>query len=93
MGLQNLGLCKAARKLVVGEDFTVEAIRNGSCHLVFLASDASKNTTKKIKDKSSYYKVEVIDTYTSNELSQAIGEANRMVIGITDRGFAKILKK
>ena len=62
-------------------------------HNIFLASDASANTKKMITDKAKFYNVTVDDTYSSYELSSAIGQDNRMVIGITSAGFLKILKK
>ena len=59
----------------------------------FLANDASDNAKKRIKDKAKYYNVEVDDSYSSFELSTAIGKSGRMVVGITNSGFVKILKK
>lgn len=82
-----------AGKVVSGEDFCVEGIRNGSIKLIILASDAGVNTVKKITDKASFYHVEVINKFHGEELSKAIGKKNRMVIGITDSGFAKKLKE
>ena len=51
------------------------------------------NTTKKIIDKANFYQVKVINCFTSSELSKAIGKNNRMVIGVTDPGFAKKIKE
>lgn len=93
MNLNNLGLAKAAGKLISGEDKVIEKMRENKIFLVFLASDSGDSTTKKIKDKASFYNVKLITDYTSLELSKVIGETNRHVIGITDRGFAKMLEK
>ena len=90
--LQLLSLIKKANKLLTGEEFVTDAIRKNKVYLVFLASDAGVNTTKKIKDKKKYYDIPLINTYTSDELSNAIGK-KRMVIGITDLGFATSIKK
>ena len=49
--LQLLGLAARARKTISGEELVIKEIRNGKAKLVFLASDASANTTKKIQDK------------------------------------------
>ncbi|EAC9322880.1 50S ribosomal protein L7, partial [Listeria monocytogenes] len=46
----------------------------------------------KIKDKSSYYNVPVSELFSQFELSQAIGRP-RMVIGVTDAGFATKIKE
>lgn len=90
--LNNLGLCKRAGGLITGSEIVIEGIRNKKVFYVFLASDASMNTKKKINDKCNYYKVLVCDKYSSEELSNAIGVNGRMVIGITNKDFIKILK-
>ena len=90
--LQLLSLVRKANKLITGEEFVTDAIRKKKVFLVFLASDAGVNTTKKIKDKTKFYEVPLIDSYTSVELSNAIGK-KRMVIGIMDLGFATSIKK
>ena len=91
--LSNIGLCNRARGLVVGTDIVLDNVRAGKVKLVFLATDASLNTQKKVQDKCNYYGVEVIKSYSSEELSLAVGKENKMVIGITNESFLKILKK
>ena len=91
--LNNLGLCLKAGKLCHGADSVIEGIRTKMVKYVFLANDAAINTKKKITDKAKFYSVEVNEEYTSLELSTAIGKSGRMVIGITDENFLKILKK
>ena len=90
--IQLLSLARKANKLITGEEFVTDAIRKKKVFLVFLASDAGINTTKTVKDKTKYYEVPLINSYTSLELSSAIGK-KRMVIGITDLGFATSIKK
>ncbi len=91
--LSTVGIAVRAGKVVSGEDAVVETVRNAKAHLVILANDAGKNTTKKIKDKCLHYNVLVIDNYTISEISKAIGKSNRVVIAITDKGFAQSLIK
>ena len=91
--LSNLGLCNRARGLVSGSDIVIDYLKKGKIYYIFLASDASDNTKKMVTDKAKFYNVTVDDTYTSYELSSAIGQSGRMVIGITSAGFLKILKK
>lgn len=91
--LNNLGLCNRARGLVSGEEMVCEYMASGKVKYVFLASDASDNAKKKILNKAKYYQVEVYEGYSSVELSSAIGKVGRMVIGITNENFLKILKK
>ncbi|MDE5714968.1 MAG: ribosomal L7Ae/L30e/S12e/Gadd45 family protein [Anaeroplasmataceae bacterium] len=91
--LSNLGLCQRAGGLISGEENVISLMQSGKVFYLFLANDASLNTKKKITDKAKYYQIEIDDSYTSIELSKAIGKENRMVIGITNKGFIKILKK
>ncbi|MCR5787360.1 MAG: ribosomal L7Ae/L30e/S12e/Gadd45 family protein [Acholeplasmatales bacterium] len=93
MNLNNLGLAKAARALITGEDKVVEKIQQGKAYLVILASDTGQSTSKKIKDKTSFYKVPLIVECSSAELSNAIGGTNIHVIAVMNRGFAKLLEK
>ena len=91
--LNNLGLCQRSGSLISGEEMVVEYLRSGKVYYIFLANDASDNAKKKINDKAKFYNVEVDCTYSSVEISTAIGKVGRMVVGITDRNFIKILKK
>lgn len=91
--LNNLGLCQKANGLISGEEMVIEGIQSGKVYYVFLASDAGYNTTKQVLDKAKYYEILVDNTYTSAELSHSIGKQNRKVIGITNKGFLKILKR
>ncbi len=89
--LQNLGLCKKAKKLVSGEEFVLEQIKSNKAYIVFLANDAGKNTTKRITDKSSFYEVRLSTDFSTDELNKAIGTENRKVIAITDKNFSKMV--
>ena len=90
--LNNIGLCNKARGLVSGLEIVVEEMRKGNVCYIFLANDASENTIKMITDKAKFYNVEISMKYSSYELSQTIGKINRMVIGVTNKSFLKILK-
>ena len=50
--------------------------------------DASENTKKLFKDKSSYRKINQIYFSTKVELGLAIGKSPRAVIGIKDKSLA-----
>lgn len=91
--LQNLGLAKRSGKTITGTEKVVEGLRNNKIMLVFLASDTAYNTTKKITDKCLSYNCELITKYDSLELTKALGGTNCHVVGIIDRGFAKLLKE
>lgn len=88
-----LGLAKAAGKVKAGTDFTVEAIRSKEAKLVFLASDASLNTKKRVLDKAAFYEVQVLEVFDTETLSRAIGRSNIKALALTDQGFANMFKK
>ena len=87
--LNLLGLATRARQITLGAEFVIKSITTSPTALVFLATDAGENLTKKINDKAKTYNVEVINTYTSSELSKAMGKENRKVVLVTDKGFIK----
>lgn len=89
--LQNLGLCKRANKIVSGEEQVLETIKTNKAKIVFLASDAGKNTTKRITDKTTFYNVLLNSSFSTEELNKAIGSQNRKVISINDKNFAKMI--
>lgn len=87
--LSMLGMCQRANRLVSGEDMSLTLIKKSQAKLVFLASDAGPNTKKRITDKSKTYQVRLVNDFSSDELSDAIGKINRKVVAIKDIGFAK----
>lgn len=87
-----IGLAMRAGKMITGEELTIGDIRRQKAKIVFVASDASENTRKKIKDKSSYYEVPCFELFSEEEITQMIGKP-RKVIGITDTGIAKKVKE
>lgn len=88
---QLLGLAARARKVVSGEELVVKEIRSGNAKIVFLANDASKNSSKKIQDKCTYYNVEYHVCGDRYDLGHATGKEARVALAITDKGFASKL--
>ena len=86
--LQFLGLCQRAGKLMSGETGTLSAIRDGSAELIIVAENASDNTKKKCKDSSSYYNKNIVIFGDKFEMGSAIGEGERSVFAVADKGFA-----
>lgn len=83
-----LGIAMRAGKLVSGEDGTMIDLKKGKLNLVIIAEDASNNTKKLFKDKSSFRHVNCIELSTKSDLGISIGKDSRAVIGIKDIGFA-----
>lgn len=86
-----LGLSSRARKIVSGEELVIKEIRNARAKLVLLSEDASANTTKKISDKCTYYQIPLRIVNDRYILGQAIGKDARVVVAVTDSGFANKL--
>jgi ribosomal protein L7Ae-like RNA K-turn-binding protein len=86
-----LGIATRARKITSGEELVIKEVRSNRAKLVIIASDASSNTMKKVTDKASYYHVPVKMVSDRYELGHAIGKDARVVVAITDAGFAKKL--
>ncbi|MFD1862480.1 YlxQ family RNA-binding protein [Planococcus sp. FY231025] len=89
--LQILGLATRARMTTSGEGMAVAEVRSGNAKLVILSEDASENTSKKLHDKCNSYNVDLQVFGTRFELGHAIGKTERVVVAITDQGFAKKL--
>ena len=83
-----LGIAMRAGKLVSGEDGTMIDLKKGKLNLVIVAEDASNNTKKLFKDKSSFRHVNCIELSIKSDLGISIGKDSRAVIGIKDIGFA-----
>lgn len=86
-----LGLAARARKLVTGEELVVKEIRKRNVCLVIVANDASDLTKKKLQDKCNFYKVKLTFAADRQALGHAIGKHERVVVGVTDEGFAEKL--
>lgn len=87
-----LGLAMRARKIVTG-DAIINDIKSRRVYLVIIAEDASDNTKKKYINKCQYYHVDYRIFGDSASLSHAIGKHNRVVLGISDQGFATNISK
>nr|WP_155987744.1 ribosomal L7Ae/L30e/S12e/Gadd45 family protein [Gorillibacterium massiliense] len=89
----NLGLAMRAGKLTAGDSNVLDAIRTGEAKLILIASDASDNAQKKYTDKCSYYQIPFLICGTREEIGAAIGKEERVVLAVTDAGFAGLLSK
>ena len=86
-----LGLANRAQKVISGEDLVLKEMKNGQVKLVLLSEDASKNTKRKMINKCTYYHIPF--KYVNNRymLGKAIGKEARVVVALTEAGFAKKL--
>lgn len=91
--LQLLGLAMRAGKIVSGEELVLKEVRSGNARLVILAIDAAKNSEKKMTDKCATYNVPILRYGSRTELGNAIGKEERVILAITDSGFANSIQK
>ncbi|WP_258171206.1 ribosomal L7Ae/L30e/S12e/Gadd45 family protein [Paenibacillus sp. R14(2021)] len=87
--LSTLGMAMRAGKLITGDETVLKAVRQGKAKLVILAADASDNTKKKFRDKCATYNVKCMEAFDRITLGEAIGKSERVILGLTDAGFAK----
>lgn len=87
-----LGLANRARKVISGEELVVKEVRQQKAKLVLLSKDASANTMKKVSDKCKFYETPFILVEDRYLLGKAIGKEARVVVAISDAGFAAKLK-
>jgi ribosomal protein L7Ae-like RNA K-turn-binding protein len=90
---QYIGLAKRAGQIVVGADSVYSAMGAKKVHMIFVASDSSQKTLDHVIKKAFFYQVPVIQNYTTDELSKALGSMNSKVVGLTDEGFSKAIAK
>ena len=90
--LQVLGLANRANELVLGYDPVLSSIQKNKVKLVLIASDASNKTKDTFSKKCFFYKIEISEVFTSEELSQALGRKVK-IVGIKDQGFGELIKK
>ena len=84
-----------AGKLAAGTEQAVEAVRGKKAAHVFLCSDASANTAKKVRDKCAFYGAPLSEIpLTMAELSGILGLKRLCAAAaLTDAGFLNIINK
>lgn len=88
-----IGISKKSGNIVLGQDLVIKALRLQKLHLIIMASDISKNTEKKIMDKSFTYDGKVIKLFSKRELGLILGKNEQGVIGIKNKGLAESISK
>ncbi|WP_212972329.1 YlxQ family RNA-binding protein [Bacillus sp. J14TS2] len=86
-----LGLANRARKIISGEELVLKEIKLQKAKLILISNDASKNTSKKIQDKCTFYHVPFRFVESREKLGHSIGKDERVVVAVLEEGFAKKL--
>ncbi len=87
-----LGISARARKVATGET-AMQCIKSKSAKVVFLASDSSLRTQDKVRTLCTSNRIHCIEDFTSEEISDAIGQVNRMSVAVLDEGLANQILK
>ncbi len=89
--LRMIGLARRARKLAVGTDAVLDAVRSGKAPVALVASDASERTKKQVGDKCASYGVTLIKLEADRRsLAAALGskDGQTSACAVTDRNMA-----
>lgn len=90
--IKHLGLAYVAGKLKLGVDAAIVSMQKKQAYLVLVAHDASILTKKKMRDKCSHYGIELIESYSSEDMSTSLGRQNVKVLTVLDKGFKTLIK-
>ena len=91
--LSFIGLAKRAGKIVSGEEKVISSLKTTECALVILSEDASENTKKKISDKCSFYKKDLLIFSDRFSLGKYTKKDYAVVLSVTDEGFSGRIKQ
>ena len=89
-----LGLAKKAGAIISGTELVIESVRKKrACH-IFICSDASPGTLKKLSDKAEFYRVPVTKLdLTMSELAHCVGLSRlTAAVSLTNKNFLKLLE-
>lgn len=96
--LRMLGLAVRAGRAVVGVPLICEALKKGSAEksprLLLLASDASANSEKRVRDRAAFYGIPCHALCAdSGRLALAVGKREAAVVAaaVTDEGLAQAI--
>ncbi|GGI94506.1 hypothetical protein GCM10010885_00010 [Alicyclobacillus cellulosilyticus] len=88
-----LGLALRARRLAVGSDAVLAAVRSRKARLVVLAADAGERAKKQFRDKCAFYHIPLFEVLNRGDLGRAIGRSEVVAVAVTDPGFAAKLRE
>ena len=89
-----LGLCVRARRAQCGTQNVCDTLKVGRARIVVMASDNSPATEKRLRDRTAFYRIELIETALgASELGAALGKSGPVAaVAITDDSMAGAVK-
>ena len=85
--LSLLGLARKAGRVAVGGEAVSGVLYQGTARLVLTASDAAKNTMRRLVGHEEVKHISL--PYTKEELGEALGYKSCSIAAVCDAGFAK----
>lgn len=88
-----IGLCRRAGKITFGTQSCEEAIERKKVKLVLVAEDAVDRTKQNFKYQCERKQIPIRSFGTIEEISKAIGQNNKAIIGIKEKNLANQIMK
>ena len=88
-----LGLATRAGKIVFGTEACIKAINSKKVKLILIAADAAERTKLNFANECKKNNVPLIECFNIEDMSKAIGQSNKAVVGINDTNFSKEIMK
>lgn len=88
-----MGLSARARRIAFGADSVETEIKKRKVNLIVVADDSSDRTKNNFIKLSEEFNVPIIIGGSIEELSKAIGKANKAIVGIKDLHISKEIQK
>jgi ribosomal protein L7Ae-like RNA K-turn-binding protein len=90
-----LSLARKAGAIAAGTELVIDSMRRHKACRVYISSEVSAGTLKKLKDKAAFYSVqaEILDL-TMDELAHRVGFLRpTAAVSLTDKNFLKLIDK
>ncbi len=87
------GFARKSGNLLSGYNTCMYGLQKRKIRLLILAGDLSENTIEKFRRQCEKQKVELRICSTVEQLSLFAGEEGKGVFGVTDRGFADVIRE
>ena len=88
-----LGLARRAGKLIFGTEACKQELESKKVKLIIIATDAAERTKMNFKNICSKKDIPIFEILNIEEISTAIGQQNKAVVGIKDLNFSKEIIK
>ena len=88
-----LGMAYRARKTICGDFAAENHLKKHTVPMLFLACDGGSDNVEKYRRLAKRKGIAVVDIFTKQELGQAVGKMQNVVVLLTDTGFAKAIAK